>query len=119
MGAMVKKLQIGQRPASRICQMSSIDRLAFIAEGLPIIHASAMGFWSAAAELREKPREAEVLEGFAKEAEATARAFPPTSSAASENRGSSRQLDAPALVTTLGNLFDNFPGEGRCASIIF
>jgi hypothetical protein len=47
--------------------MSAEDRLAFIAEGLPIIHASAMGFWSASAELREKPREAEVLEGFAKE----------------------------------------------------
>lgn len=64
---MTKKLQIGQRQASRICQMSAADRLAFIAEGLPIIHASAMGFWSASAELREKPREAEVLEGFAKE----------------------------------------------------
>ncbi len=66
-GTMTKKLQIGQRQASRICQMSAADRLAFIAEGLPIIHASAMGFWSASAELREKPREAEVLEGFAKE----------------------------------------------------
>ncbi|MGY2803563.1 hypothetical protein [Bradyrhizobium sp. USDA 4506] len=64
---MMKKLQIGQRQASRICQMSATDRLAFIAEGLPIIHASAKGFWSASAELREKPREAEVLAGFAKE----------------------------------------------------
>lgn len=64
---MAKKLQIGQRQASRICQMSGADRLAFVAEGLPIIHASAMGFWSASAELREKPREAEVLAGFAKE----------------------------------------------------
>ncbi|WP_229171141.1 MULTISPECIES: hypothetical protein [Bradyrhizobium] len=64
---MMKKLQIGQRQASRICQMSATDRLAFIAEGIPIIHASARGFWSASAELREKPREAEVLAGFAKE----------------------------------------------------
>ncbi|MCP3468691.1 hypothetical protein [Bradyrhizobium sp. CCGUVB23] len=64
---MTKKPQIGQRQASRICQLSAADRLAFIAEGLPIIHASAKGFWSASAELREKPREAEVLAGFAKE----------------------------------------------------
>jgi hypothetical protein len=64
---MTKKLQIGQRQASRICQMSMADRLAFIAEGLPIIHASAKGFWSASVELRTMPREAEVLEGFAKE----------------------------------------------------
>jgi hypothetical protein len=64
---MMKKLQIGQRQASRICQMTAGDRLAFIAEGLPIIHASAIGFWSASTELRDKPREAEVLAGFAKE----------------------------------------------------
>ncbi|MHC2627246.1 hypothetical protein ACVIW2_009333 [Bradyrhizobium huanghuaihaiense] len=67
MVTMTKKLQIGQRQASRICQMPAADRLAFIAEGLPIIHASAMGFWSASAELQQKPREAEVLAGFAKE----------------------------------------------------
>ncbi|TAI59686.1 hypothetical protein CWO89_44920 [Bradyrhizobium sp. Leo170] len=47
--------------------MSATDRLAFIAEGLPIIHASAKGFWSGSVELRGKPREAEVLAGFAKE----------------------------------------------------
>ncbi len=64
---MTKKLQIGQRQASRICQMPAADRLAFIAEGLPIIHASALGFWSASAELKDKPREAEVIAGFAKE----------------------------------------------------
>lgn len=66
----MKKLQIGQRQARRICQMPASDRLAFIAEGLPIIHASAMGFWSASEQLRGKPREAEVLAGFAKEEEA-------------------------------------------------
>jgi len=64
---MMKKLQIGQRQASRICQMSTTDRLAFLAEGLPIIHASAKGFWSASVEMRAMPREAEVLAGFAKE----------------------------------------------------
>jgi hypothetical protein len=64
---MMKKLQIGQRQASRICQMPAAERLAFVAQGLPIIHASALGFWSASAELEDKPREAEVLVGFAKE----------------------------------------------------
>jgi hypothetical protein len=64
---MTKKLKIGQRQASRICQMSAADRLVFIAEGLPIIHNSAKGFWSASLGLRAMPREAEVLAGFAKE----------------------------------------------------
>lgn len=63
----MKEPQIGQRQAKRICQMSAANRLAFIAEGLPIIHASAMGFWSASMELQARPREAEVLAGFAKE----------------------------------------------------
>lgn len=30
----MKKLQIGQRQASRICQMSAANRLAFIAEAI-------------------------------------------------------------------------------------
>jgi hypothetical protein len=47
--------------------MSAADRLVFLAEGLPIIHASAKGFWSASVEIRAMPREAEVLAGFAKE----------------------------------------------------
>jgi hypothetical protein len=47
--------------------MLAADRLAFIPQGLPIIHASAIGFWSASAALQAKPREAEVLAGFAKE----------------------------------------------------
>lgn len=64
---MTKKLQIGQRQASRICQMSAADRFTFLAEGLPIIHASSKGFWSGSVELRTMPREAEVLAGFAKE----------------------------------------------------
>lgn len=51
---MTKKLQIGQGQASHIRQMSAANRLAFIADGLPIIHASAMG---SPAELRENPRE--------------------------------------------------------------
>jgi hypothetical protein len=47
--------------------MSFEDRLAFIAEGLPIILASAEGFQKASCQIADYPREAEVLEGFAKE----------------------------------------------------
>ena len=59
--------KIGQRQARRLCQMSLADRLTFIAEGLPLILASAQGFWSASVALAAMPREAEVLRGFAKE----------------------------------------------------
>lgn len=47
--------------------MSHDKRLAFLAEGLPIILASARGLWTASTRLTDMPREAEVLEGFAKE----------------------------------------------------
>jgi hypothetical protein len=43
------------------------ERLDFIAEGLPIILESALGFWIAAEHIEQKPREADVLEGFAGE----------------------------------------------------
>lgn len=43
------------------------ERLAFISEGLPIILESARGFWTAAEHLQQRPREANVLEGFAEE----------------------------------------------------
>ena len=43
------------------------ERLAFISEGLPIILESARGFWIAAEHLQQRPREANVLEGFAEE----------------------------------------------------
>ena len=62
-----KAPKIGQRQANRLCQMSPAGRLAFIAEGLPIILTSAQGFWNASAALTGSPREAEVLRGFAKE----------------------------------------------------
>lgn len=62
-----KAPKIGQRQANRLCQMSPADRLTFIAEGLPVILASARGFWSASVALAAMPREAEVLKGFAKE----------------------------------------------------
>jgi hypothetical protein len=47
--------------------MPQKERLAFIAEGLPIILASAQGFWNASLQLSKNPREADVLEGFAQE----------------------------------------------------
>jgi hypothetical protein len=62
-----KAPNIGQRQARRLCQMSPTDRLTFIAQGLPLILASALGFWSASVALAAMPREAEVLKGFAKE----------------------------------------------------
>ncbi len=43
------------------------ERLDFIAEGLPIILESALGFWIAAGHIEQRPREAKVLEGFAEE----------------------------------------------------
>jgi hypothetical protein len=62
-----KKLDIGLRQAKRLCNMTHEARLIFIAEGLPIILKSAQGFWDASCTLKDSPREAEVLEGFAKE----------------------------------------------------
>jgi len=43
------------------------DRLAFIAEGLPILLASAQGFQDAAARLHDRPREEDVMVSFADE----------------------------------------------------
>lgn len=40
-----RTLDIGLRQARRLCQMSHDKRLTFLAEGLPIILASAQGFW--------------------------------------------------------------------------
>lgn len=67
-GDMGKAPDIGLKRAKRaLSQMGHEERLAFIAEGLPLILASAQGFWHAARALESAPREAEVLEGFAKE----------------------------------------------------
>ncbi|WP_330084845.1 hypothetical protein [Methylocystis iwaonis] len=62
-----KSPDIGLRQAKRLCQMPHEKRLDFIAEGLPIILQSARGFWSAAKTLKDHPREAAVVEGFALE----------------------------------------------------
>ena len=62
-----KRIHIGLKQAGRLCQMRPKERAVFLAEGLPILFGSAMGFWSAAQILEDQPREAEVLTGFAKE----------------------------------------------------
>ena len=58
---------IGLNQARQLCQMPHEERLTFLSEGLPIILSSAQGFWQASCQLKDKPREAEVLEGFAEE----------------------------------------------------
>lgn len=62
-----QSLNIGLGQARHLCQMPHEQRLAFIAEGLPVILSSAQGFWRASLQLPNNPREAEVLEGFARE----------------------------------------------------
>jgi hypothetical protein len=61
------KVNIGLKQARRMCSMTRVERLDFIAEGLPIILESARGFWAAARSLSNNPREAGVLTGFANE----------------------------------------------------
>lgn len=64
---MKKKPAIGLGQARLLCQMSQEKRLAFLAKGLPVILASAQGFWQASCRLKDMPREAEVLKGFSEE----------------------------------------------------
>ncbi|MGH6818386.1 MAG: hypothetical protein ACREC1_06395 [Methylovirgula sp.] len=60
-------LDIGFGQAKRLCQMKYNDRLAFLAEGLPIILDSARGFWVTSQQLSAMPREADVLRNHAEE----------------------------------------------------
>ena len=55
------------RRASVLCQMNFNDRLNFISRGLPIILQSADGYWRAARQIKERSREAEVLQGYSLE----------------------------------------------------
>ena len=64
---MAKRPEIGLRQGRRLCQMRHEDRLAFIAAGLPILLASSQGFQDAAAHLRDRPREEDVMVSFADE----------------------------------------------------
>jgi hypothetical protein len=57
----------GNRRADILTQLSQRERLEFIAEGLPIVAASARSFWDAAQLLEQGSREQNVLEGFAVE----------------------------------------------------
>ena len=65
-------IPFGNRRADILNQMPQRDRLAFIAEGLPIIAASARNFWDAGRKLENGSREQSVLEGFAVEEAAKA-----------------------------------------------
>ena len=56
-----KTPKVGLSQAHRLCQMPQSERLAFIADGLPIMLASARGFWQAAKQLDGQVREAVVL----------------------------------------------------------
>ena len=58
---------IGLSQAQRLCQMPQSERLAFIADGLPVVLASAQGFWQAASQLDGQVREAVVLARHAEE----------------------------------------------------
>jgi hypothetical protein len=62
-----KILDIGLGSGRRLCQMRPDERLILISDGLPVILASAQGFWRASCHLQDMPREAEVLRGFAEE----------------------------------------------------
>ena len=62
-----KAPNIGLSQAQRLCQMPQSERLAFLAEGLPIVLSSAQGFWRAASQLDGQVREAVVLARHAEE----------------------------------------------------
>ena len=69
-------LSIGPGQARRLCQMAYDERLAFLAEGLPVILSSAQSMWRGSRKLEKKmPREAGVLRGFAEEEAAKALIF--------------------------------------------
>ena len=71
-----RRLKIGLGQARRLCQMAQDERLAFLSEGLPIILLSAQSLWRGSRKLhKEMPREAEILEGFAREEAAKALIF--------------------------------------------
>ena len=63
----MSKLKIGLKQANILCNITQEERMDLIAEGLPIILKSAQGFWLAAKHLKDNRREADILEGFAKE----------------------------------------------------
>src|SRR3546814_13683937 len=65
-------VSFGNRRAGILAYLKQRQRLDLVAEGLPIIAASAQGFWEASQKLEKGSREATVLEGFAEEEAAKA-----------------------------------------------
>jgi hypothetical protein len=61
------KVTFGNRRANILCNLKHAERIELIAEGLPVILRSAQSFWHAAQSLKDSPREAQVLIGFAEE----------------------------------------------------
>lgn len=61
------EVDIGLRQGRILCQLKRDERLSFIAEGLPVILASALGFWAASQRLEGCSREADVLQNHAEE----------------------------------------------------
>jgi hypothetical protein len=66
------KVSFGNRRAGTLAHLKERQRLDLVADGLPIIAASARGFWDASEKLEKGSREATVLEGFAEEEAAKA-----------------------------------------------
>ncbi|UNK78198.1 hypothetical protein MNQ96_11450 [Sphingopyxis granuli] len=66
------RVSFGNRRAGILAHLKQRQRLDLIAEGLPIIVASARGFWESSRHLEKGSREATVLEGFAEEEAAKA-----------------------------------------------
>ena len=67
MAIVIKSSEIGLRKGLRLCNMSSTDRLNFIAEGLPLIYQSAASLVGASQSLHAHTREAAILAGQAEE----------------------------------------------------
>ena len=57
----------GFRKLARVCQMDREKRLFFFAEGFPIILCSARNYRNAALRIKDNPREARILNGYATE----------------------------------------------------
>lgn len=66
------RISFGNRRAGVLAHLKQRQRLDLIADGLPILAASARSFWNASLNLEKGSREAVVLEGFAEEEAAKA-----------------------------------------------
>lgn len=64
--------KIGLKQGKQVANMTPHERLRFLAEGLPLIAASAINYWRAAKSVKDQPREAEILVRNAEEEAAKA-----------------------------------------------